>query len=46
MISKNYRKFSLYIKDVELSVETLLGFLALFTGDSSLNCHKPPDVSE
>ena len=40
-------KLDLYVKDVELTVETLSGFSAIFTGDSSfLNCHKLPEVSE
>ena len=40
-------KLNLYLKDVELSVETLSGFPALITGDSTLlNCHKHPDFSE
>ena len=40
-------KLNLYLKDVKLAVETLLGFSSLLTGDSSLlNCHKLPEVSE
>ena len=36
-----------YLKDDELSTETLSGFPAFVTGDSSLlNCHKLPEVSE
>ena len=39
-------KLDLYLKDVELAVETLSGFPS-FTGNSSLlNCHKLPEVSE
>ena len=37
----------MYLKDNELSKETLSGFPAFVTGDSSLsNCHKLSDVSE
>ena len=49
-ISKNYsnifvKQLLLHLKGVELSVETLPGFSAIVTGDSSLlNCHKPLDV--
>ena len=40
-------KLDLYLKDVELAVETLSGFPAFVTGDSSLlNYHKLPEVSE
>ena len=40
-------KLDLYLKDVELAAETLSGFPAFVTGDSShLNCHKLPEVSE
>ena len=40
-------KLDLYLKDVELTVETSSGFPSLFTGASSLlNCHKLPQVSE
>ena len=40
-------KLVLYLKDVELSVETLSGFPLFVTVDSSLlNCHKLPEVSE
>ena len=40
-------KLDLYVKDVELTVETLSGFSAFFTRDSSLlNCYKFPEVSE
>ena len=40
-------KLDLYLKDVELAVETLSGFPSLFIGDSLfLNCHKLPQVSE
>ena len=45
--SKGLKKHDLYLKDVELAVETLSGFPAAVTGDSSLlNCHKLPEVSE
>ena len=37
----------MYLKDVELSVATLMRFPLLIVGSSSfLNCHKVPDVSE
>ena len=37
----------MYLKDVELSVATLMRFPLLFVGNSSfLNCHKVRDVSE
>ena len=40
-------KLDLYLKDDELSTETLSGFPAFVTGDSSLlNYHKLPKVSE
>ena len=40
-------KLVLYLKDVELSVETLSGFPLFVTVDSYLlNCHKLPEVSE
>ena len=40
-------KLDLYLKDDELSTETLSGFPAFVTGDSSLlNCHKLPELSE
>ena len=40
-------KLGLYLKDVELAVETLSGSAPLLTGNSSLlNCHKFPEVSE
>ena len=39
-------KLDLYLKDVELAVETLPGFPAFVAGDSSLlNCHKLPELS-
>ena len=39
-------KLDLYLKDAELLLETLSGFPAFVTGDSSLlNCHKLPVVS-
>ena len=38
-------RLDLYLKDDELSAETLSGFPAFVTGDSSLlNCHKLPEV--
>ena len=41
------KKLDLYLKDVELSAETLSGVPALVSGDSLLlNCHKLPDVYE
>ena len=40
-------KLDLYLKDVELFVETLSGFPSFVTGDSSLlNYHKLPEASE
>ena len=40
-------KLNLYLKDDELSTETLSGFPEFVTGDSPLlNCHKLPEVSE
>ena len=40
-------KLDLYLKDDELSTETLSGFPAFAAGDSSLlNCHKLLEVSE
>ena len=40
-------KLDLYLKDVELAVETLSGFLPAVTDDSSLsNCYKRPKVSK
>ena len=40
-------KLDLYLKDVELAVETLSEFPSLFIGDFLfLNCHKLPQVSE
>ena len=37
----------MYLNDYELSTETVSGFPAAVTGDSSLlNCHKRPEVSE
>ena len=40
-------KLDLYLKDVELAVETLLGFPIFVTGNwTLLNCHKIPEVSE
>ena len=41
------KKLNLYWKDVELVVETLWGFPAFVTDDSSLlNCHRRPEVFE
>ena len=41
------KKVDLYLKDAELSTETLSGCPAAVTGDSSLlNCNKLPEVSE
>ena len=41
------KKLDLYLKDEELSTETLSGLLAFARGDSSLlNCYKLPEVSE
>ena len=40
-VPKGSKKLDLYLKDVELAVETLSGFPAFVTGDSSLlNCHR------
>ena len=45
--SKGLKKLDLYLKDVDLAVETLSGFPAAVSGDSSfLNCHRLPEVSE
>ena len=41
------KRLDLYLKDVELAVETLSGFTAFVTADSSLlNYHKILEVSE
>ena len=40
-------KLDLYLKDVELAVETLPGYPAFVAGDPSLlNCHKLPELSD
>ena len=45
--SKGLKKLDLYLKDVELAVETLPEFPGFVTGDSSLlNCHRLPEVSQ
>ena len=41
------RKHDLYLKDVEIAVETLSGFLAFVSVDLSLlNCHRLPEESD
>ena len=46
-VAYSLMKFVLYVKDVELSVETLSRFSSFVTDDSCLlNCHKLPGVSE
>ena len=42
-----WRKHDLYLKDVEIAVETLSGFLAFVSVDLSLlNCHRLPEESD
>ena len=41
------RKHDLYLKDVEIAVETVSGFLAFVSVDLSLlNCHRLPEESD
>ena len=45
--SKGLKKLDLYLKDVELAVETLPEFPDFVTSNSSLlNCHRLPEVSQ